>query len=67
MSTARTRAQLQAHLARVVATAQAIDALHRRLGHDRPWPLADPGHWKCSRRWCAHFAGCQGGLAGLAA
>jgi hypothetical protein len=65
IATARTRAQLQAHLGRIASTARAIDALAGRLGRDTPWPLADPASWKCSPRWCSHFAGCQGGLAGL--
>jgi hypothetical protein len=65
VQTTRTRGQLQAHLARVAATARAIDALARQLGRDCPWPLADPASWKCSPRYCPHFAGCQGGLAGL--
>jgi hypothetical protein len=63
--TSRSRAQLQAHVVRITATARAIDALDRQLGRDTPWPLADPASWKCSRRYCAHFDGCQGGLAGL--
>jgi hypothetical protein len=67
VGTVRSRARLQAHVTRLVATARAIDALARQLGREQPWPLADPGSWKCSRRYCAHFAGCQGGLAGLAA
>lgn len=65
VATARSRAQLQAHLVRVASTARAIDALHRHLGQEAPWPLADPASWKCSPRYCPHFAGCQGGLAGL--
>ena len=65
VTTPRSRARLQAHVSRVAATARAIDALARQLVSDYPWPLADPASWTCSRRYCAHCDGCQGGLAGL--
>lgn len=67
IATGRSRPRLQAHVTRLAATAAAIDALDRQLGREQPWPLADPGSWKCSRRYCPHFRACQGGLAGLAA
>src|SRR6185295_15688800 len=38
----RTRAQLQAFAARILATARAIDGLNRAFGPEGPWPLADP-------------------------
>src|SRR3954452_16826054 len=59
--TARTRAQLQVFVARVLATARAIDGLHREFGPHGPWPLADPTHWCCSPRYCAAWEQCPGG------
>ena len=59
--TARTRAQLQVFVARVLATARAIDGLHRQFGAQGPWPLADPTHWCCSPRFCAVWTRCPGG------
>jgi hypothetical protein len=59
--TARTRAQLQVFVARVLATARAIDGLYRQFGPEGPWPLADPTHWCCSPRFCAAWARCPGG------
>jgi len=61
VATYRTRAQLQAFAARILATARAIDGLNRAFGPDGPWPLADPTHWCCSPRFCAAWAGCPGG------
>ena len=64
-----TRAVLADNLAadgyKVLIAEDVHDALARQLGRDSPWPLADPASWKCSPRYCPHFAGCQGGLAGL--
>ena len=59
--TARSRAQLQAFVARVLATARAIDGLYCQFGAQGPWPLADPTHWCCSPRFCAAWAHCPGG------
>ena len=59
--TARTRAQLQVFVARVLATARAIDGLHRQFGAQGPCPLADPTHWCCSPRFCAVWTRCPGG------
>ena len=64
--THRTRAQLEAFVARILATARAIDGLNRAFGPDGPWPRADPTHWCCSPRFCAAWATCPGG-AGAAA
>src|SRR4051794_19474242 len=66
VATHRTRAQLQAFAARILATARAIDGLHRAFGPEEPWPLTDPTHWCCSQRFCAAWSRCPGG-AGLAA
>jgi hypothetical protein len=41
----RTRAQLQAFVGPVLATACAIDGLYRQFGPAGLWPLADPAHW----------------------
>src|SRR4051794_2284582 len=59
--THRTRAQLQAFVGRILATARAIDGLSRQFGPDGPWPLADPTHWCCSVRFCAAWTTCPGG------
>ena len=59
--TRRSRAQLEAFVGRVLATARAIDGLHRQFGPDGPWPLADPTHWCCSPRFCAAWTHCPGG------
>jgi hypothetical protein len=61
VQTARTRAQLQVFVARVLATARAIDGLSRQFGPDGPWPLADPTHWCCSARFCEAWGRCPGG------
>ena len=62
--TSRTIGQMRATLARVALAASEIVATYARLGPDRPWGFADPTSWKCSRRYCDHFAACPGG-AGL--
>ena len=59
--TRRSRAQLEAFVGRVLATARAIDGLHRQFGPEGPWPLADPTHWCCSPRFCAAWTRCPGG------
>jgi hypothetical protein len=59
--TRRSRAQLQAFVRRILATARAIDGLYRQFGPDGPWPLADPTHWSCSQRYCSAWATCPGG------
>jgi hypothetical protein len=61
VATHRTRAQLEAFVGRILATARAIDGLHRAFGPEGPWPLADPTHWCCSARFCAAWASCPGG------
>jgi hypothetical protein len=62
--TSRTIGQMRATLARVALAASEIVATYARLGPDRPWGFADPTSWKCSHRYCDHFATCPGG-AGL--
>ena len=36
-------------------------AFNERYGPDQPWGFADPTSWKCSPRYCAHWASCPGG------
>jgi len=47
-----------------VVMAQTICALYDALGPESPWPMSEPGNWKCSQRWCHVWADCPGG-AGL--
>ena len=62
--TTRTIGQLRARLARIALAASQIHAHSEQLGADRPWGFADPTGWRCSPRYCEHWAGCPGG-AGL--
>ncbi len=62
--TTRTVGQSRATLARIALAASQICAHLERFGPDRPWGFADPTSWKCSARYCEHWAGCPGG-AGL--
>jgi hypothetical protein len=64
VQTTRTIGQMRATLARFALAASEIVATFERLGPNRPWGLADPTSWKCSSRYCDHFATCPGG-AGL--
>jgi hypothetical protein len=49
-------------LARFANTARAINAYWREFGPDQPWEYADAkNNWKCSPRFCEHFATCAGG------
>jgi hypothetical protein len=59
--TRRTVGQLRATLARIAQAASQIHALYERFGPDEPWGFADPSGWKCSPRYCAHYARCPGG------
>ena len=43
-------------LARIAVVASQIAACHERYGPDQPWGFADPTSWKCSPRYCAHWA-----------
>jgi len=62
VTTARSTDQLRASLARVAQAASQMAAYHERVGSDQPWGLADPTSWKCSARYCDHFArACPGG------
>jgi hypothetical protein len=61
IATRRTAGQLRGMLARLAVCAAQITACHERLGPDAPWGYADPGGWKCSPRWCEHWAACPGG------
>ena len=62
--TSRTRGQLRGVLARLALAASQIAACHERYGPDQSWGFADPTSWRCSPRYCSHWAGCPGG-AGL--
>ncbi len=53
---------MRATLARVALAASEIVATYERLGPDRPWGFADPTSWKCSARYCGHWAACPGGV-----
>jgi hypothetical protein len=57
----RTIGQLRATLARIALTAAQIAAHYERFGADEPWGWADPTSWKCSPRYCEHWASCPGG------
>jgi hypothetical protein len=59
--TDRSAAQLRGVRARLAAAAAHISALYERLGAQAPWPLADPGHWLCSRAHCGAWERCPGG------
>jgi hypothetical protein len=62
--TTRTVGQMRAIRARVALAASQIVATYERYGAERPWGYAEPTHWQCSPRFCAHWADCPGG-AGL--
>ena len=62
--TQRTVGQMRATLARFALAASEIVASYEQLGPDRPWGFAEPTHWKCSKKFCSHWASCAGG-AGL--
>jgi PD-(D/E)XK nuclease superfamily len=64
VTTTRSIGQQRASLARIAQAASQIQALYERFGPDEPWGFADPTSWKCSERYCAHWARCPGG-AGL--
>jgi PD-(D/E)XK nuclease superfamily len=59
--TCRTTGQLRGVLARLALAASQISACFERYGPDQPWGFADPTSWKCSPRYCAHWAACPGG------
>jgi hypothetical protein len=62
--TERTVGELRGTLVRIALAATQIATYYERFGADRPWGFADPASWKCSPRYCEHFAACPGG-AGL--
>ena len=64
ITTERDTRRRRGALARFVTMANGVAALYEQIGPEGPWPLADPGSWKCSKRFCEHFARCPGG-AGL--
>src|SRR5437764_8245683 len=59
--TSRTSGQLRGVLARLALAASQIAACYERYGPDQPWGFADPTSWKCSPRYCSHWASCPGG------
>ena len=59
--TSRTGGQLRGVLARLALAASQIAACYERYGPDQPWGFADPTSWKCSPRYCSHWASCPGG------
>ena len=59
--TRRASRELRATLVRIAQAASQIHALYERYGPDEPWGFADPSGWKCSQRYCGHWARCPGG------
>jgi len=55
VTTTRTDTQMRALMVRVVEVAAHIVDLYNTRGPDRLWPLAAPGSWKCSQRYCDHY------------
>jgi hypothetical protein len=61
VSTSRSVGAMRGVLARVALAASQIAAFNERYGPDQPWGFADPTSWKCSPRYCHHWASCPGG------
>jgi hypothetical protein len=61
VTTERDQRRRRGALARFTAMANGVAALYKEIGPEGPWPLADPTSWKCSKRFCEHFASCPGG------
>jgi len=61
VGTSRSVGEMRGVLARIALAASQIAACHERYGPDQPWGFADPTSWKCSPRYCAHWATCPGG------
>jgi hypothetical protein len=61
VATSRSAGEMRGVLARIALAASQIAACHERYGPDQPWGFADPTSWKCSPRYCAHWANCPGG------
>jgi len=55
ITTTRSDAQMRALMVRVADVAAHIVDLYNTRGPDRLWPLALPGSWKCSQRYCDHY------------
>ncbi len=61
ISTSRSAGEMRGMLARIALAASQIAAFNQLYGPERPWGFADPTSWKCSPRYCAHWASCPGG------
>ncbi len=61
ISTSRSVGEMRGVLARIALAASQIAAAYERYGPERPWGFADPSGWKCSPRYCHHWASCPGG------
>jgi hypothetical protein len=59
--TERTAGQHRATLARFALAASQIVAAYQAFGPERPWGFAEPGHWRCSAKYCAAYQFCAGG------
>lgn len=35
-----------------------------QMSNGKVFPYADPGHWKCSKRWCSYWDRCRGNKLG---
>ena len=61
VSTSRSVGEMRGVLARIALAASQIAAFNERYGPEQPWGFADPTSWKCSPRYCHHWASCPGG------
>jgi hypothetical protein len=61
VSTSRSVGEMRGVLARAALAASQTAAAYERYGPDQPWGFADPTSWKCSPRYCHHWANCPGG------
>lgn len=59
LETSRTPAQLEHLQRRIAMVARQI----ARCVETGDWGYAEEGSWKCSAKWCSHFASCPGGGA----
>jgi hypothetical protein len=59
LETSRTKSQLEHLQRRIAMVARQI----ARCAETGDWGYAEEGSWKCSAKWCEHFASCPGGGA----